>query len=282
MRAWILATIALGALAAFLAVRQASFSKQIKSLQQDKEALTAQQQALTERLERAEEKLDGQREQVASSPGNFSASLVADGANLPKRVTVLENQVRALQGRLSPEYDPTIATAEPDPDTNAPPKRNWGPEQALGPPDTERDADSVTAWTSLETDNGPEWLSLGFNQTVELAQVRIRESYNAGAITKVTTVANGAEIILWEGNSARGKAPRDFVVNPPAGTQANSVIIYLDTKRVAGWNEIDAVELVGRDGSRQWATSASASSTYADRAGAAQAIQFDSFRYLSR
>ena len=41
--------------------------------------------------------------------------------------------------------------------------------------------------------------------------------------------------------------------------------IHLDTTRVPGWNELDAVELVGRDGSRQWATSADASSTYAER-----------------
>ena len=41
--------------------------------------------------------------------------------------------------------------------------------------------------------------------------------------------------------------------------------IYLDTKRVNGWNEIDAVELVGKDGSKQWAVNASASSTYASK-----------------
>ena len=39
--------------------------------------------------------------------------------------------------------------------------------------------------------------------------------------------------------------------------------LHLDTTRVSGWNEIDAVELIGRDGSRQWATSAKASSSYA-------------------
>ena len=113
---------------------------------------------------------------------------------------------------------------------------------------------------------------------MELAQVRIRESYNPGAITKVTTVANGGEMVLWEGTSARGKAPRDFVVPVAAGVQANSIIVYLDTKRVSGWNEIDAVELVGRDGSRQWATSATASSTYADRATTVQTFDFRSLQ----
>jgi hypothetical protein len=36
----------------------------------------------------------------------------------------------------------------------------------------------------------------------------------------------------------------------------------MDTKRGKGWNEIDAVELIGQDGSA-WATDAAASSTYA-------------------
>jgi len=50
----------------------------------------------------------------------------------------------------------------------------------------------------------------------------------------------------------------------PAGVQANQIKVYLDRRRVPGWNEIDAVELIGRDGSRQWATSAMASSSYAE------------------
>ena len=41
-------------------------------------------------------------------------------------------------------------------------------------------------------------------------------------------------------------------------------------QRVAGWNEIDAVELIGRDGSRQWAKGANASSSY----GASRGLSF--------
>ena len=55
-----------------------------------------------------------------------------------------------------------------------------------------------------------------------------------------------------------------------AGVNARSVKVYLDTSRVPGWNEIDAVELIGRDGSRQWARQASASSTYAERGAPGQ------------
>ena len=44
--------------------------------------------------------------------------------------------------------------------------------------------------------------------------------------------------------------------------RTSTIRIVLDTNRVAGWNEIDAVELLG-DRSRQWAVKARASSSYA-------------------
>ena len=40
--------------------------------------------------------------------------------------------------------------------------------------------------------------------------------------------------------------------------------IYLDSPKVPGWNEIDAVGLVDEKGTTHWAASARASSTYAD------------------
>jgi len=167
---------------------------------------------------------------------------------------------------------------EPEPATNTTPKRSWGTEQVLGPPDTSNAGDAPTAWASLEATAGPEWLALGFDHAVELAQVRIRESYNPGAISKLTAVVNGAEVVLWEGTADRGKGLRDFVVPVSGSIQANSVIVHLDTKRVTSWPEIDAVELVGRDGSRQWATSANASSTYAEKSRSASTIEFEPLR----
>ena len=40
---------------------------------------------------------------------------------------------------------------------------------------------------------------------------------------------------------------------------------YIESTRVKGWNEIDAVGLVDAQGNRQWAQKATASSTYADQ-----------------
>ncbi len=144
------------------------------------------------------------------------------------------------------------------------PKRPWGPEQALGAPDTTQAGDMQTAWASQTQDGGEEWLRLDYEKAVNLAQVRIRESYNPGAVTKVTAFrANGEEVVLFEGDDPTANPPADLAVEVPGEVVSKQVKVYLDTRRVEGWNEIDAVELVGKDGSHQWATFAAASSTYA-------------------
>ena len=146
-------------------------------------------------------------------------------------------------------------------------KRAWGPEQATGAPDTATAGDFQTAWASLLPDSGPEWLEVEFPKPVEIGEVRIRETFNPGAISKITAFLNSREeVLLWEGEANAMPAPADMVVKPDHRVQSNRIKISLDSRRVQGWNEIDAVELVGIDGSRQWASSATASSTYAEKA----------------
>ena len=139
------------------------------------------------------------------------------------------------------------------------------PEQATGPPDTLAADDLPTAWASREPDAGEEWLKLEYERDVQIAAVRVRETYNPGAVSKVVAVIEGgAEIVLWEGTEPPGEAPVEVEFPVTQVVVAKSVKIYLDKRRVPGWNEIDAVELVGHDGSRQWAQGATASSTYAE------------------
>jgi hypothetical protein len=146
------------------------------------------------------------------------------------------------------------------------PKRGWGPEQAIGAPDTPEAGDRQTAWAPGQQDGGPEWLRLDYANPVAIAQVRIREAYNPGAVWRVCALLDdGTEVLLWEGEDTTTTAPADFVVDVDGAVVGRCIKVYLDTARTPGWNEIDAVELVGRDGSRQWAIRASASSSYADR-----------------
>jgi hypothetical protein len=144
----------------------------------------------------------------------------------------------------------------------------WGPDQATGAPDTPEAEDAPTAWCPLEPDAGAEWLLVHFEKKVSIAEVRVRESFNPGAVARVSALSeDGASSVLWEGHDPTAQSPEDFVLRVALEVRGQSILIELDTARRPGWNAIDAVELVGRDGSRQWASGAAASSTYADVGG---------------
>ncbi len=166
-----------------------------------------------------------------------------------------------------------------DPATSAPTgKRSWGPEQAAGEPDTMQAGDISTAWAPREQDGGEEWLKLDYETSVDIAEVRVRETHNPGAISKVTAfLANGSEVTLWEGVEPKAAAPVEMSFTVPSSVNAKSVKVYLDTTRVPGWNEIDAVQIIGRDGSQQWAKQATASSTYAEPRGANRLTEVERF-----
>jgi hypothetical protein len=143
--------------------------------------------------------------------------------------------------------------------------RAWGPEQAAGAPDTMNAGDYRTAWAPAGADAGVEWIEASFETPAEAAQVIVRQTSNPGTITKVVAVLeSGTEIPIWSGQDpSKGQALADTPFAFPAGITAGRVRVYLDTSKMPGWEEIDAIQLVGRDGSRQWAKSVTASSTYA-------------------
>src|SRR5262249_48160744 len=152
------------------------------------------------------------------------------------------------------------------------PKRAWGPEQATGPPDTQQAGDIQTAWASLSPDGSDEWLLLEYAEPAAAGAGRGYGTHNPGAPGRVTVLQlDGEEVEVWKGkdptpvNSGMGTSEVTFRV--PFKT--NRVKIYLDSKNVPGWNEIDAVGLRDTGGKTHWAVSAAASSTYAEQGGAA-------------
>ena len=212
-------------------------------------------------LDQLQADLARQRRQQSESDSMLN-SLIA-------RMTESERQLNDLKNaRGSPRSTALPAQAPADPADPGLPKRAWGPEQAAGPPDTFASGDISTAWASLEPDAGIEWLKLDYEKAVNLAEIHVRETFNPGAISKVTAVLpDGQEFSVWEGTEPAGTAPINKVFKATGNLWTKSIVIYLDTSRVPGWNEIDAVEIVGHDGSRQWASQAAASSSYADRRG---------------
>jgi hypothetical protein len=190
--------------------------------------------------------------------------------NLSTLIAALENKAANLNSNLSKSSRFTLSPEPINAVPEAPVKRSWGPEQATGAPNTMSAGDIPTAWASLNPDGGVEWLKLDYQNPADIAQIRIRETYNPGAVFKITALsAIGQEYTLWEGTETPEAAPFDSVFDIPGNVYAQSIIIYLDTTRVSGWNEIDAVELVSKTGHRQWASQATASSTYAERSSLA-------------
>lgn len=143
--------------------------------------------------------------------------------------------------------------------------RPWSAGQAIGAPDFEPGKDANTAWAPLAENGGEEWLELRYGLAVRIVGVGIHEALNPGAVCRVTAFTGGAgKTVLWEGQTPRPEAGTVLRLKVAGGVLADRIRICLDTRRVPGWNAIDAVEVVSTDGTHQWAASASASSTFAD------------------
>lgn len=151
-------------------------------------------------------------------------------------------------------------------------KRSWGPEQATGPPDTPQAGDFATAWASRTPDDENEWLLLEFPKAVRPSGIYVHETYNPGALSQVSVFdPSGNERFVWGGADPTPPESLQGISWIPFTTsfETRKVKLHLHSVGVPGWNEIDAVALVDPAGNSQWASAATASSTYASIATAA-------------
>jgi hypothetical protein len=145
--------------------------------------------------------------------------------------------------------------------------RGWGPEQATGEPNVIRlGTDNGNAWASKTPDNDDEWLLLEYDEPVVPIAINIHESFNPGAVNRVTVFKlDGAEVEVFKGAdpTAVGSGSGVSEVECKVDFKTTRVKLYIDSKNVAGWNEIDAVGVKDKDKNVHWAKHATASSTYA-------------------
>lgn len=123
----------------------------------------------------------------------------------------------------------------------------WSAQQATGEPDTFQGGDLQTAWASKQQDAGEEWLELTYEHSVRPTCVRVAETYNPGAVVKIEGQDSGGKWrVLWEGKDTNQECPGWFTVEmKPSSFATRTIKITIDSAGVPGWNEIDAVELVG-------------------------------------
>ena len=144
-------------------------------------------------------------------------------------------------------------------------RHGWSVRQLLGRPDTPTAGDRSTAWASLHQDSGTEWVIVEFTRSVAAIGLQVEETYNPGAVNRVCSVDfRGGETEVWKGKdpTAVGSGKGSSIITFANPISSRRFKIYLDSRGLAGWNEIDALGLHGKDGSIQWASDAWASSSY--------------------
>ena len=127
---------------------------------------------------------------------------------------------------------------------------NYGAQQVTGAPNVPGYADDGRAWASASADNQEEWLELTYTRAVHATGVRVRQTFNPGAIKQIELYdKSGQAHIVWSGvDPARSSEPHIawFGVKFAATTfTTQRVRIVFDSPAVKGWNEIDAVQLIG-------------------------------------
>ncbi len=130
-------------------------------------------------------------------------------------------------------------------------KAGYSPWQVTGTPNVARYSDNPAAWTTKSGDSKvPEWLEVKFAKAVHATGLRIRQTAAPGAISKLELIdADGGSHEIWSGTdttpyekNAIGWFVQEF---PKTSFLVKGARITLETARVWGWNEIDAVQLVG-------------------------------------
>jgi hypothetical protein len=144
--------------------------------------------------------------------------------------------------------------------------KGWSVEQLLGAPDTADCGDAGTAWASLQQDEPVEWIEVDFAELRRPLAIIVRETFNPGAVVRIEAAdVRGRWRVVWEGDDPAPACPRNLVVGLGRGAfPTASVRVVLESSKVAGWNEIDAIGMLAENGV-QWAVAARASSSYASQ-----------------
>jgi len=125
----------------------------------------------------------------------------------------------------------------------------WSAQQVIGEPDTPEPGDFYTAWAASDSDAQIETLTLTFEQPVIPIAIEIYESYNPGAVVRIEVLDPNTDewVIVWEGVSDT-VGQEIAVFSPklqPVDFATNQVRLTIDEPSILGWNEIDAVKLIG-------------------------------------
>jgi hypothetical protein len=123
---------------------------------------------------------------------------------------------------------------------------SYAANQATGEPNVQVYSTTPQAWSAKTPDSGIEWLELTFAKPVHATAVRVRESSGSGALIKIELFdEKGAAHTVWSGTDSTKDLNYLIAEFTKTAFITNRVKLTLATNVVSGWNQIDAVQLVG-------------------------------------
>jgi hypothetical protein len=125
----------------------------------------------------------------------------------------------------------------------------WAAIQAIGAPDTRRCGDYQTAWASASSDEVA-WLEVSYPVAVYVTMINIVQSFNPNQVVEVALVGPfGRSTAIYQQSPVVVDQPCPYTLSIPiekTSGRFDTVRITVDQSVLGlGWNEIDAVELVG-------------------------------------
>jgi hypothetical protein len=207
---------------------------------------------IQEKLEKkVDEQVQKSTEEVSKQLKEADSLTKSAGEQMDKETKVKEalDEQKIIddpKGQWAVNADASSTYATDETDKNA----AWSPNKMTGKPDVETYGDNGNAWAPKQSDKGIEWVKLTFPKEVTASDIKIRQSYGPGAIIKVELIDDrGKSHIVWESVDKTTYEPnkiRYFNASfDKTVYKTKTVKITLATNSVRGWNEIDAVQLVG-------------------------------------
>lgn len=129
---------------------------------------------------------------------------------------------------------------------------DWSAARAIGVTDTYECSDNVTAWAASSS-NTVEWINLYVHTPMYLTEINIVETYNPDQVIQVDLIdIQGQYVTVYTAQPKQITEPCPYFLNIPVSQSdilSQGVRITIDQSVLGlGWNEIDAVEMVGMIG----------------------------------
>jgi hypothetical protein len=126
---------------------------------------------------------------------------------------------------------------------------SWSAKQATGEPNVTNCGDNDKAWASKDSTT-LEWIELSYDIAVIPTKINIHQSYNPSQVVEVDLVStDGTTYVAWQGEVKPTEYCPDkmsITIDLEEKFMTQKVVIIVDQSILGlGWNEIDAVELVG-------------------------------------